>query len=95
MARYVTLLRFTDQGARALNKSVSRAQAFRKTAEKAGVKVEAQFWTVGSYDGIVILSSDQEKHILKVLGQLAAAGNVRTETLQALDDAEFSGLFPK
>lgn len=91
MARYVSLLRFTDQGARALRKSAARALAFRKNAEKAGLKVEAQLWTAGSCDGLLILSGDERK-ILRCLAQVATLGNVRTETLQAFDAREFKGI---
>jgi uncharacterized protein with GYD domain len=91
MARYVSLIRFTDQGARALKKSTGRGLGFRRTAEKAGIKVEAQLWTAGSCDGVLILSGD-EKRILRCLAQLDALGNVRTETLQAFDAKEFKGI---
>ncbi len=91
MARYVTLIRFTDQGARRLKQSPARALAFRKAAEKAGVTVEAQLWTVGFCDGVLILNGDERK-ILRSLTQLAALGNVRTETLQAFDTKEFKAI---
>ncbi|MDO8544436.1 MAG: GYD domain-containing protein [Opitutaceae bacterium] len=61
MTRYVTLIRFTDQGARTLGKSSGRALAFRQAAEKEGVKVETQLWTAGSCDGVLILSGDEKK----------------------------------
>jgi len=51
MARYVTLIRFTDQGARGIRNSPARALAFNKTAEKTGISVEVQLWTVGACDG--------------------------------------------
>ena len=92
MARYLTLLRFTDQGARALSQSASRAAAFRKAAEQAGVKVEAQYWTVGSYDGVLILSADTQENVLRTLAKLSAEGNVRTQTLQALTADEFAAV---
>jgi uncharacterized protein with GYD domain len=91
MARYVTLLRFTDQGARHLKKSPTRAQAFAKAAAQAGVTVETQLWTAGSCDGVLILSGDERK-ILRSLTQLAASGNVRTETLRAFDAQEFKAV---
>ena len=91
MARYVSLIRFTDQGARALRKSAARALGFRKAAEKARITVEAQLWTAGSCDGVLILSGD-EKKILRCLAQLAALGNVRTETLRAFDAEEFKAI---
>jgi uncharacterized protein with GYD domain len=91
MARYVSLIRFTDQGARALKKSAARALGFRKAAEKAGITVEAQLWTAGSCDGVLILSGDETK-ILRCLAQLVALGNVRTETLRAFDAREFEAI---
>jgi uncharacterized protein with GYD domain len=95
MIRYVSLLKFTEQGARALNKSTARATAFSKTAAKLGVNVEAVYWTVGAYDGILILTADDETQALRCLAGLAAAGNVRTETLRAFDAEEFGALAGK
>ena len=92
MSRYISLIRFTEQGARALNKSTARAAAFQIAAEKSGVKVEAQYWTVGAYDGVLILSADDEKKALRCLTELAASGNVRTETMPAFDANEFSAI---
>jgi uncharacterized protein with GYD domain len=94
MAQYVTLIRFTDQGARAMKKSAARALAFDKVAAKAGVKVEAQLWTAGSCDGVLILSGEEMK-VLRCLAQLDALGSVRTETLQAFDAAEFQAVVGK
>jgi uncharacterized protein with GYD domain len=92
MTRYLTLLRFTEQGARNMKDSASRALAFADEAAKAGVKVEGQYWTVGAYDGALVLSADDESKILRVLTALASKGNVRTETLRAFDEREFAAL---
>ena len=92
MARYVSLLRFTPQGVRNIKKSPARAAAFRKAAEKAGVKVEAQFWTTGAYDGVLILSAANDTKALSVIAALAASGNVSTRSLQAFDAKEFKAI---
>lgn len=92
MARYVSLLRFTPQGVKNLKQSPARAAAFRKAVEKAGVKVEAQWWTTGAYDGILILNAASETKALSVVAKLAAAGNVSTQTLQAFDAKDFSAI---
>jgi uncharacterized protein with GYD domain len=89
MRRYIILIQFTEQGAKTLKKSTERARAFKDAATKAGVKVELQYWTLGSIDGVVILSADSETKALKLVAGLASAGNVKTQTLQALTDAEF------
>ena len=91
MARYVTLLKFTEQGAKNIKKSTERATAFRDAAKKAGVNVESQLWTAGAYDGALVLSGD-EKNVLRALAELAAQGNVRTETLQAFDAEQFRAM---
>ena len=88
MARYVALIRFTESGAKNMKKSPARALAFAKAARNAGVTVEAQLWTLGSCDGVLILGGDERK-ILRCVAQLASLGNVRTETLQAFDAKEF------
>lgn len=89
MARYIALLKFTEQGAKNIKKSTSRAHQFDKIAAKSKVKVEGQFWTLGRYDGVLILSADSSEKVLHLLAALAALGNVRTETLQTFNDREF------
>ena len=92
MTRYITLLRFTEQGVKELKKSTSRAEAFRQAAETLGVKVEAQYWTTGEYDGALIFSAEKESNVLRCLAALAAAGNVRTQTLKAFTAKEFDAI---
>ena len=89
MSRYIALLKFTEQGARNIKKSTARAHAFDKLAAKAGVKVEGQYWTMGRYDGVLVLSASDEAKVLHMLTSLAALGNVRTQTMQAFVDTEF------
>jgi uncharacterized protein with GYD domain len=90
MARYIALLKFTEQGARKIKKSTARAHAFDKLAARAGVKVEGQYWTMGRFDGVLILSASDETKVLHLLTALAALGNVRTQTMQAFVDTEFT-----
>jgi uncharacterized protein with GYD domain len=92
MARYISLLRFTEQGAKNVKKSTARAHAFDKLAAKARVKVEGQYWTMGKYDGVLILSADSETKVLHLLTMLASLGNVRTATMQAFSDGEFDAI---
>jgi uncharacterized protein with GYD domain len=92
MIRYFTLIRFTDQGAKNIAKSPARAEAFRESAAKEGVTVEAQLWTTGAYDGVMILSALDERTILRCLAELNAQGNVRTESTRALTGSELAQL---
>ena len=92
MARYIALLKFTEQGAKNIKKSTSRAHQFDKLAARSDVKVEGQYWTMGRYDGVLILNASSEQKILNLLAGLASLGNVRTETIQAFDDSEFDAI---
>ena len=92
MARYIALLKFTEQGAKNIKKSTSRAHQFDKLAVRSDVKVEGQYWTMGRYDGVLILNASSEQKILNLLAGLASLGNVRTETIQAFDDSEFDAI---
>ena len=92
MARYIALLKFTEQGAKNLKKSTARAHAFDELAVKTGLKVDGQFWTMGRYDGVLILSASDETKVLHMLAELAELGNVRTETMQAFEDSDFDAI---
>lgn len=92
MPRYLSLLQFTERGLRNLNMSTARARAFDKLAAKAGVTVEGQYWTLGRYDGALILSADDGSKVLSLLASLVSKGNVRTESLLALNDCEFDAI---
>lgn len=95
MARYIALLKFTEQGAKNIKKSTARAHNFDKLAAQSGVKVEGQYWTMGRYDGVLILNASNEQEILHLLAALASLGNVRTETMQAFVDSEFDAIAGK
>ena len=92
MPRYISLIKLTEQGTQKINKSTTRAAAFCKAAEKAGVKIEGQYWTVGAYDGVLILRADDEQKVLRCLAELAVLGNVRSETMEAFVDTEFGAI---
>lgn len=92
MARYMTLLKFTAQGVRGIKNSPSRSDDFRKACRKAGVTVETLLWTVGAYDGVLIISAEDDQQALRMIVRLAAQGNVQTETLKALDAKEFASV---
>jgi uncharacterized protein with GYD domain len=89
---YVILLRFTAKGAENIKDSTKRAHNFDRLAEKSGVEIVAQYWTVGAYDGVLVIGAKSEAKALHLLVELTAAGNVRAETLRALTDAEFEAI---
>ena len=89
MIRYVSLLKFTDAGAREMDKSPGRAAGFVELAAAEGVEVETQLWTTGAHDGLVVLAGRTEEAVLRVLARLAEHGFVRTESMRAFNADEF------
>jgi uncharacterized protein with GYD domain len=92
MEHYIALIKFTEYGSKNIKQSTARAHSFEAAAEKAGVKIEGQYWTVGAYDGVLIISTDDKDKALHCLTELASAGAVRTETMQAFTDKEFDAI---
>ncbi len=92
MATFIALLSYTDQGIREIQDSPHRADMFAQVAEGAGAKVVHQYWTLGSYDGVLVLEAPDDATAASVLLSLGASGSVRTETLRAFDWAEAQSL---
>lgn len=92
MPKFISLVRFTSQGARAIKQSPARAKEFGESIKKHGVEMEAMYWTMGSIDGILILSAEEEQNALRALAELVWAGYVRTETMKAYNAEEFQDI---
>lgn len=88
MATFIALLDYTDDGIRNIRDSPHRADAFNAFADKAGAKVVAQYWTIGSHDGVLIIEAPSDEVAASVLLALGASGAVRTTTLRAFEWAE-------
>lgn len=92
MARYISLIKFTETGAREIQDSSKRAKKFEQAAAREGVKVEGKFWAVGAYDGVLILSASKSEKILRCLSQLVAQGYVTTQSMEIFNEKEFKAL---
>src|SRR5438876_9423086 len=54
MGHYITLIRYTQQGAAKIKESPARLDAAKKAAEAAGGKIHAWYLTMGKYDAVII-----------------------------------------
>ena len=89
MARYLSLIQFTDQGIKSLGDSTQRAERFRQAVKAAGGDVEATYWALGEFDGAIVFRVPDEQVAARLLVQLGQEGNVRTKTLAVFDSKEF------
>ena len=90
MARFLTTLRFTEQGLRAVAASPQRAEHFRQQVEAAGGKVLLQTWALGAFDGVVAFEVKDDAEAAKLLLGLSKGGFVRTDTTRLFDAHEFA-----
>ncbi len=95
MGIFIALLDYTDQGIRNISDSPHRADQFNEMAERSGAKILAQYWTIGSHDGVLVLEAPSDEVAASILLALGAAGNVRTTTLRAYEWADAQGLIEK
>lgn len=94
MAINVSLVNFTEQGIKNIKDSPKRAQAFRDLAKKHGVSIRDLYWTTGQYD-MVIVAEGTDEALAAVLLTVARLGNVRTQTLRAMDQETFQRVLAK
>lgn len=89
MGHYVTMLRFTQQGANKIKESPARLDAARKAAEAVGGKVHSFFLTMGKYDAVIITEFPNDEENAKFLLKTGSLGNVSTQTMKAFTEDEY------
>src|SRR5471032_1879884 len=95
MATFITTIKFTQQGVKGIDETTKRAAAFKATAKKLGVKVTDIFWTLGEYDGLLILEAADDAAATTALLHLGATGNVHTSTVRAYNAAEMDKILTR
>jgi uncharacterized protein with GYD domain len=88
MATYITTVKFTEQGVQNIHQSPKRAAAFKLAAKKMGVKVTGEYWTLGSFDGVIIFDAPNDEAATAAMLQLSSLGNVQTNTARAFGPSE-------
>lgn len=95
MASYVSLLQFTDQGVRNVKDTIKRAAAATDEAEKMGAKVTDVFWTMGTYDLVLLLDAPDDETVSAFSLKLGSLGNVKSQTMRAFGREEMEGILAK
>jgi uncharacterized protein with GYD domain len=95
MARYVGLIQFTDQGIRNIKDTVKRGDAAAAEAEKMGMKIIEEFWTLGAYDVVLLVDAPDDETVTAFMLKVGSLGNVKTATMRAFGKAEMKGILAK
>ena len=95
MATFITTIKFTQQGVKAIDETTKRAAEVRASAKKLGVKVTDIYWTLGDHDGVLIFEAPDDETTAAFLLHLGATGNVHTTTARAFTAAEMDKILTK
>ncbi|MEX2560929.1 MAG: GYD domain-containing protein [Pirellulales bacterium] len=95
MATFVSTIKFSEQGIKNVKDTCKRAEAFKGAAKKMGVKVRDIFWTLGPFDGLMILDAPDDETATALMLQLGSLGNVHTQTARAYNAAEMQAILAK
>jgi uncharacterized protein with GYD domain len=95
MARYVSLIQFTDQGIRNIKDTIKRGDAAMAEAEKMGMKIIDEFWTMGAYDVVVVVDAPNDETLSAFMLKIGSLGNVKSHTMRAFRREEMEGILAK
>ena len=89
MGIYVMLTNLTDEGRKTVKQNPDRIMEVNKEVEEMGLKVLAQYATMGQYDFLNILEAPDNETIQKVAMELGSRGTIQTLTFPAMKLADF------
>ena len=95
MATYVSLIQFTDQGIRNVKDTVKRGEATMAEAEKMGMKIIEELWTMGAYDVVALFEAPDDETMTAFACKVSSLGNVKTQTMRAFRKEEMEGILAK
>ena len=95
MPHFVTLMNWTEQGAKTFRDTVDRAEGARATLQAQGVTLKDIYWTIGQHDLVCILEAPDIETVAAALLLLASQGNLRTTTMRGFTSDEMRGVLAK
>jgi uncharacterized protein with GYD domain len=96
MATYLTLLKFTQEGAKDIKETCKRAAEFKSHAKKHGIEsVREQYWCMGAYDGAIIFDAPNDEAAAAAMASLVSRKDVSTQTMRAFTAAEMSKILER
>jgi uncharacterized protein with GYD domain len=91
MPTYVMLTNLTPEGVRTLKNNPNRVTEVNKEVEAIGVKVLAQYATLGQFDFVTIVEAPDAQTMAKVSVELGSRGTMTSQTLAAMATEDLAG----
>ena len=95
MATYVSLLKFTEKGAKGIKDTVKRAADFKTAAKKLGLEIKGEYWCLGAFDGLCIFDAADDETATAGMLSLSTLGNVTTQTMRSFTATEMNKILGK
>jgi uncharacterized protein with GYD domain len=92
MPTYISLCRWTAQGATAIKESPKRLDAAKKVFADAGVKVLSFYMTTGTHDMVIITEAPNDDALAKAMLATISKGSITTQTSRAFTEDEYRKL---
>jgi len=92
MPTYISLCRWTQQGAQKIKEAPARLDAGRKAFQADGVKILQFFMTMGEYDFVIITEAPNDEVLAKAALSLMSQGNVTSQTSRAFTETEYRSI---
>ncbi len=89
MPTYILLSNLTDEGAKTIKNNPKRIKEVNAEIEKLGVRVTAQYATLGPFDFVNVVEAADNATIARVSAELASRGSIKITTLPAIPIDEF------
>ena len=89
MPTYISLLRYTQQGAQNIKESPARLEAAKKVFKAMGGELKEWYLVFGQYDAVVVSEGPDDETAAKLALAIGSQGNIRTETFRAFTEDEF------
>jgi uncharacterized protein with GYD domain len=95
MSTYILLMNLSAEGRESIREKPDRINSHNDRLESMGVKVLAQYATLGQYDFVSILEAPNEDAIFKAAVNLSGRGTAQVQTLSAKPVNDFVAIVKK
>ena len=89
MPTYISLCRWTLQGAAKIKESPTRLDVAKKALEADGVKLLGFYMVMGSHDIVILCEAPNDEVIAKAMLRTVSQGGISTETSRAFTEDEY------
>ena len=89
MPTYISLLRYTDQGARNIKDAPKRLDEAKKAFKAVGGELKQWYLVMGRYDAVVVSEFPDDETARRMDLMVASLGAIRTEGFRAFTEEEY------